>query len=155
MNTPRRCDSSINHPDREMIALGIRQPWVELILRGVKTIEVRSQATRRRGTIYLYASQQISPLAGTHSVERHDLDLSSLPRGLLIGTAEILDCRPCTPSDSAAACVPPSFLQDQYAWMLGNPQRLASPLPVRYLPYGVWFYPFQRKGEKANRKRTS
>jgi hypothetical protein len=52
------------HPDAETVALGVRQPWIELILRGVKTIEVRSQDTRIRGTIYLYASKnsRISPL---------------------------------------------------------------------------------------------
>jgi hypothetical protein len=25
--------------------------------------------------------------------------------------------------------------------------RFATPLAVRFLPYGVWFYPFRRRGE--------
>jgi len=52
-------DAPIN---ADRIALGIQQPWVELILRGVKTLEIRSQPTRQRGTIYLYASKRPSAL---------------------------------------------------------------------------------------------
>ena len=48
---------SISHPDPNLIALGIRQPWAELILRGVKTIEVRSRDTDVRGPIYIYATR--------------------------------------------------------------------------------------------------
>ncbi|MEX1228934.1 MAG: ASCH domain-containing protein [Planctomycetaceae bacterium] len=141
------------HPSRDLIALGIRQPWAELILRGIKTIEVRSLATRRRGTIYLYASKVVSPLECARSMSRnHALDVDILSKGLLVGTADILDCRPCTPHDSPAACVPSEYLQDQHAWIIGNPKRLDEPLPVRFLPYGVWFYPFHRKGEKRERK---
>jgi hypothetical protein len=36
-------------------ALSDRQPWAELILRGKKTIEVRSRATNIRGPMYIYA----------------------------------------------------------------------------------------------------
>ena len=39
-----------------MRALTIRQPWAKLILRGIKTIEVRSRLTRVRGRVYIYAS---------------------------------------------------------------------------------------------------
>ncbi|MDA0832890.1 MAG: ASCH domain-containing protein [Planctomycetota bacterium] len=140
--------------DYNLIALGIRQPWAELILRGIKTVEVRSQATRRRGTIYLYASRQIARLDCASVMSRkHDIDVDALPKGQLVGTAEILDCRPCTPNDAMAACVPLDYLNGQYAWIIGNPNRLAEPLAVRFLPYGVWFYPFERKGKIPMRKR--
>ena len=40
-----------------MRALSIRQPYAELILRGVKTVEYRSFATRKIGErFYIYAS---------------------------------------------------------------------------------------------------
>ncbi|WP_084604451.1 ASCH domain-containing protein [Desulfonatronum thioautotrophicum] len=41
--------------DPVQIALSIRQPWVELILPGHKTIEVRSWPTRHRGPLWLHA----------------------------------------------------------------------------------------------------
>lgn len=137
------------HPDPELIALGIQQPWGELILRGIKTIEVRSQPTRHRGPIYLYASKRLSTLADAKvALERHKLDGDDLPRGLLIGMVDLVDCRPCTPQDVPAACVSAELLTAQQAWVLTNPVRLAKPCAVRFLPYGVWFYPFQRKARR-------
>lgn len=133
--------------DRTRIALGIQQPWAELILRGVKTIEVRSQPTQVRGTIYLYTSKRPSPLEAAYlAAEQHQLDVSALPTGLLVGTIDVLDSRPCVPQDVQASCVPADLLVNRQAWILGHPRRFSSPQTVRFLPYGVWFYPFQRKG---------
>jgi len=39
-----------------MKALSIRHPWVDLILAGTKTIEIRTWATRYRGPLLLHAS---------------------------------------------------------------------------------------------------
>lgn len=137
------------HPDPSLIALGIQQPWAELILRGIKTVEVRSTETRVRGPIYLYASKQPSKLpAALMAIEEHGLDLDDLPRGLLVGTVEIADCRPCRAEDAGASCLPHTLLPHRLAWRLTNPQRLPEPLPVRFLPYGVWFYPFRRKSDR-------
>lgn len=137
----------MEHPDKDLIALGIRQPWAELILRGVKTIEVRTQPTSVRGPIYIYTSKIF---AGTPAADaaatKHHVELESLPRGLLIGTVEIIDCLPCTAADAVAGCLTPEIVAGKFGWRLANPQRLANPLKVRFLPYGVWFYPFKRKG---------
>jgi hypothetical protein len=43
-------------------------------------------------------------------------------------------------------------MDEQFAWCLQRPQRLAEPLAPRFLPYGVWFYPFQRKGGRPRRR---
>lgn len=136
----------VKHPNRELIALGIRQPWAELILRGIKTIEVRSSHTRVRGPIYVYSSKKLAdiPAAGK-AVAEHRLDVAELPRGVLVGTIDIIDSRECRPADTTAACVPREVLKGRVGWHLANPQRLATPLGVRFLPYGVWFYPFHRR----------
>lgn len=132
-------------PDPEIIALGIRQPWVELILRCVKTIEVRSQNTQIRGTIYLYASKKFSDLpAAAAAAAAHQLDLEPSPRGVLVGSIELIGTRPALARDAVAACVPAALLKGQFAWELRNPRRFPQPLPVRFLPCGVWFYPFRR-----------
>lgn len=132
--------------DPHRIALGIQQPWVELILRGVKTIEVRSQPTRVRGPIYIYASKRVSSLdAAQVATEKHRLNLEQLPKGWLVGSVEVADCRPCVPADAGLSGVPAELLVGQQAWILTNPQRLSAPVPVRFLPYGVWFYPFRRR----------
>lgn len=132
--------------DRSLPALGIRQPWVELILRGTKTTEVRVVPTKVRGTIYLYASR--TPGAGEiveRAISQHGIEMSSLPRGVLVGTVELVDCRLCRAADAAAACVPVDVVQNRYGWVLENPQRLEAPLKPRFLPYGIWFYPFVRR----------
>ncbi len=134
--------------DRERIALGIQQPWAEFILRGIKTIEVRSQPTQVRGTIYLYTSKRTSNLeAAQVAATEHEIDIASLPTGLLVGTIDLVDSRPCQPADVHASCVPAELLLNHHAWILANPRRFEKPVPVRFLPYGVWFYPFQRKGQ--------
>src|SRR5262245_14035781 len=43
-----------------MRALSIRQPWAELILRGIKTVEYRSRPTRIVGErFYIYAAKGV------------------------------------------------------------------------------------------------
>jgi len=142
------------HPDPDLIALGIRQPWAELILRGVKTIEVRSQETNVRGPIYLYASKKPAEIEPALAAAReHDLEPEELPMGVIVGTVEIVDSAPCRPGDAAASCVPRSYLTGRFAWQLANPVRFDDPLTVRFLPYGVWFYPFKRRGNPGTSRR--
>jgi len=132
--------------DRERIALGIRQPWAELILQGRKTIEVRSRPTNVRGPIYIYSSQKISrDLVVLEAIERYKLDRSKLVCGRIIGEVTIADCRRCTSDDGDAACIPGTALENHFAWELTNPIRYENPELPKFLPYGVWFYPFQRK----------
>ena len=136
----------MQHPDPDVIALGIRQPWAELILRGVKTIEVRSRNTNYRGLIYIYTSKKLADIpAAEKAIKKHGLDVAALPRGVVVGTVDIVSSKLSRPGNAAAACVPKSYLVDQFAWRLENPQRLKKPLTVKYLPYGVWFYPWKRK----------
>lgn len=147
----RRTPDSLHVPDPAIVALGIRQPWVELILQGIKTIEVRSRNTRIRGTIYLYASKKESTLpAAKVAAIRAGLKGESLPYGMLVGSVELNESRPATPQDAAAAGVPASALAGKFAWILSNPKRFDGPLPVRYLPYGVWFYPFRRSTRSSD-----
>jgi hypothetical protein len=129
-----------------IIALGVRQPWAELILRGIKTVEVRSMDTRQRGTIYLYASKKLAENAfADEAIRRHALEADSLPRGVLVGTVELFASGPADEDDETAACVPAEYLDGRFAWRLQNPTRLAEPKEPRFLPYGVWFYPFHRR----------
>jgi hypothetical protein len=139
------------HPNRDLIALGIRQPWAELIIRGIKTIEVRSSNVNQRGPIYIYASKKLADQpAAILAAETLDCDVESLPRGKLVGTVELVDSNFCKQADSTAACVPWSLMRGKHSWKLANPQRLPQPMAVRFLPYGIWFYPFKRAGKGRN-----
>lgn len=138
--------SEFQHPDPHLPALGIRQPWAELILRGIKTIEVRSQDTARRGPIYVYSSKKTDNRpAARLATEKFDLDLTALPTGVVVGVVTIADSRPTCADDEIASCVPADILEGCFGWHLRGPLRFAKPLDVTFLPYGVWFYPWRRK----------
>lgn len=150
-----RKPQSIDGLDPAIIALGIRQPWAELILRGIKTLEIRSQNTRLRGTIYIYASKKVSALAAARDAARaHSLDLVVLPRGLLVGSVELHGSRQATSADAVRAVVPEALVKGQFAWELQNARRFPEPAQVKYLPFGVWFYPYQR-GRRAPARRVT
>src|SRR3954466_3821975 len=95
-----------------MRALSIRQPWAEMILRGIKTIEYRSRPTRIIGErFYIYASRKHAAPTAPGPVWSHDLAmpggrpgeapppwmlelaqlliLGKLPTGVIVGSAVI------------------------------------------------------------------
>lgn len=140
----------------DMLGLTLQQPWAELILRGVKTIEIRAVPVAPGKTVYLYASRRQSVLkCATAARRRHGLAEVELPRGKVVGTVHITGCRPAQAADSDAACVPRDLLEGTYSWQLSAPHRLSDPLDALHAPCGMWFYPFRvPPPRRARRKRT-
>ncbi|MEI7847133.1 MAG: ASCH domain-containing protein [Chloroflexota bacterium] len=110
-------------------AISIRQPYAEAILRGIKKIEYRSQPTRIRGRVYLYASLQFGNV--DLYPELRD-ELEELPKGFLLGTVEIVACYKLRYWNRPT----------EYEWHLANPERLSVPLKPERRPQPVWFKPF-------------
>jgi len=73
-----------------MKALSIRQPYAAAILAGIKRIEYRTWATAHRGLLLIHAGRVLSAEAGFDSSLG---DTTKLPRGALVGIANLLDCR--------------------------------------------------------------
>jgi hypothetical protein len=73
--------------ERLQRALSIRQPLVELILTGEKDLEFRSRRTHIRERVYLYAAKTITSVEGFPEAEA-----LTLPRGVIVGSIEIIDC---------------------------------------------------------------
>lgn len=122
-------------------ALSIRQPWAELILRGCKTLEVRSRPTRVRGWVQIYAA--LGRKDGPHprrAALQYGLDLETLPRGLLVGWVEIVDCRRVGPADSDEACFPIPEESQLYGWVVRHPGRLAVPTVPNSQPQPSFFF---------------
>ena len=149
------------HPKRrladntEMRALSIRQPYAELILRGIKPIEFRSRPTKRIGErFYIYASQQWAEgklfLEGCRSKSgvaivgdnievptegpqpwmlelAKMLILKDLPTGVIVGTASIKEV---VKGDSL------------YEWHLSDVERAKRFRKPKGHPQPVWFTPF-------------
>ena len=119
-------------------ALSIRQPYAELIMRGIKTVEYRSRPTNIRERVYIYASQR--PADDPEGFEELGAGPKDLPKGVLVGTVEVVDCTG-SPGD--------------YEWHLENPERLpaADQIKPENHPQPAWFYPFgSSKSEAPTRK---
>jgi len=106
-------------------AISIRQPFVELILRGDKRKEYRSRPTHIRERVYVYAS--LKPLDSVAAWARVGKDVGELPVGMIVGSVEIFDCKP----DSEGG----------YAYLLRDPVRLRRPLQPRNQPQPVFWRP--------------
>jgi hypothetical protein len=108
---------------RPTYAITIRQPYVELILRGIKK-EYRSRPTEIRGRVYLYASKR--PADSPIEWQKVAAYPGMLPTGVIVGTVEIIDCR-----QDEQRC--------SYVYDLRNPRRLAHSLRPKNQPNpGFW-----------------
>ena len=74
--------------DSKVVALSIRQPWVNLILNRKKTIEVRSWSTRHRGTLWLHAAKHVDE----RLCDSFGFQSRALTRGALVGRVELYGC---------------------------------------------------------------
>lgn len=149
-----------------MRALSIRQPYAELILRGIKTIEYRSRPTSIIGErFYIYASRTwagVRPIASDNLVPAapppwlaelavamrlfgaEAEKLGGLPTGLIVGTAVIekvstVEHTPGTASDMQARPASVLSLQPYYQWHLAEVRRLKYYRKPKGHPQPVWF----------------
>jgi|SRR5579872_1381048 len=106
----------------------IRSPFIDLILKGSKTWEMRGSRTTKRGRIALIKS-------GT---------------GTVVGVVDLVDVvGPLKRSELAANASKAGFERHErvtempydrtFAWVVRNPQRLKKPVPYKH-PYGaiIW-----------------
>jgi hypothetical protein len=110
-----------------MRALSIRQPYAELILRGIKRIEYRSRPTKIIGErFYIYAARKWAGVIG-HASGSQDVREGEAPTGVIVGTATITECR----RDNG-----------HFEWHLSDVKRMLHPRKPKRMPQPVWFNPF-------------
>ena len=132
-----------------MRALSIRQPYAELILRGIKTAELRSMSTTivgERFFIYACKAKAKQPIwsddlrVGTPPAWMIELAEqvklieagAILPTGVIVGSAVIESVTPPDPSDAGAL----------FRWHLTDVKRARKFRKPRGHPQPVWFRPF-------------
>lgn len=109
-----------------MHGLLIRQPYIDMILDGRKTWEMRSSRCHVRGPLALIQS-------GTNTV---------------VGVADLIDCiGPLSDQERLANanrhCVAlddwenPKFKKYRFAWVLSNARRVPQPIPYHHRPGAV------------------
>lgn len=94
--------------------LTVRQPWAHLIIEGGKDVENRSWATSYRGTVLIHAGQRFER-DGVIFAEKLGISVSTeLPRGLILGSVELIACV----LDSTS----PWAIKGMWHWILANPK---------------------------------
>lgn len=91
-------------------ALSIRQPFAELILRGLKDVENRTWFTKYSGLLLIHASGA----AGEDSCATYGPG-DDLPRGELVGIVNLVRCTRRRTS--------PSHVNGRWSWYLASPRR--------------------------------
>jgi len=108
-------------------ALSIRQPYVELILRGKKREEYRSRPTHVRGRVYLYAGQKPGDYEWAEGKYRVKSLPDPLPVGRIVGSVELVGCK--------------EQGDGEYAWLLAKPRRYRKALTPRNQPQPSFWKP--------------
>jgi hypothetical protein len=125
-------------------AVSILQPWAVLILAGAKRFETRGWHTAHRGPLAVHAGRRLSraaralcrrePVAGLlRGAGWPDPDL--LPRGVVLGTVELVACRrveelpPEALTDTERALG--DFRPGRWAWEFRDPRLLPLPVAAR------------------------
>lgn len=108
------------------LAISVRQPYAELILRKIKKAEYRSQPTAIRERVWIYAA--LRPAEDEVAWGKARRFSKVLPIGAVVGSVEIGDCR----WDAKRKC---------FAYVLRNPRRVTpcrvahnQPLPRFWRP---------------------
>lgn len=105
-------------------AISIRQPYVELILRGVKKNENRGRPTKLRERVYIYAA--LNPAHNARAWTRARAEPGNLTTGAIVGSVEIVGCH---------------WKGDEYAYRLAKPRRLKRRLYAKNQPLPCFWCP--------------
>lgn len=134
-----------------MYALSLKQPWATLLVNGLKTIEVRSWPTARRGPILIHAARVPDGRPQAWAKVPLDLLKQTKQRGGIIGSAEVIGC--VTYASQKAFGADQNLHLNEPGWFLG-PKLFgftftnAKALP--FYPFSGWmrFFEVDEKGLK-------
>ena len=127
-------------------ALSLKQPWAALVVQGLKTIEIRSWPTARRGRILIHAARVPDDRA---EAQRHVTpalkDLVQLQAGI-IGSVELTDC--VRYADLATFMADQAAHYNEESWFappLLYGFKFTSPQILPFQKYPGWFRFFKIK----------
>ena len=118
---------------KEVRCVSVRQPWAELIARGIKTIETRTWPTHYRGRLAIAASRRVDLGANAKRAAKRFLptvDLWELGLGELVAVATLRDVVRLqgTSAEVVAACSP---CRGKRGWLLDDVQRVEPGIQIQ------------------------
>src|SRR5947209_12878871 len=91
----------------QWVALSVKQPWAALLVAGLKTVEVRSWPTRRRGRVLIHAGKLADDRPeGWDRITTPELMELTRPRSGIVGVGELVACRMYKTAEGFAADAP-------------------------------------------------
>lgn len=126
------------------VALSVKQPWAALLATGIKTVEVRTWPTTRRGTVFLHAAKVSDARShGWTFLTTDELTAAAELGGGIIAVAELIDC--VTYSSAEAFAADASRHRNRPDWF--RPPRLfgfifadVRPVPFHRVPGNTGFF---------------
>jgi activating signal cointegrator 1 len=145
---------------RTLRAISLWQPWASLFALGLKRIETRHWPTNYRGVLVVHAAQKWtanekrtaqSPSFAVPLLD-HKLNPADLPRGVLLGTVEVIDCQPTEALLRGGLSIEErmygNFAPERFGWVTINHQPFARPIPWKG---AQGFFNVTIPGERAQR----
>lgn len=115
-----------------MKCLSVSQPYADLIVRGKKTIELRTWNTNFRGEFLVHAPIKIK----NDVCKKLGIDQTKLRTGVIIGKVEIYDVKKYDSvselkSDYKKHFASEEFLHHKYGFLLRKSKELKIPIPYK------------------------
>lgn len=120
-------------------ALSLKQPWAALVMQGLKSVEIRSWPTVRRGRIYIHAARSTDDRQQGWDLVTPAIEPLTQLQGGLIGTVDLIDCLTYRSREEFARDT--ELHRNDPSWYAGTLYgfRLADPLLTDFLPLPGWF----------------
>jgi len=117
-------------PNNGLLALSVRQPWANLIVLGLKDIEIRTWATKYRGRLLIHAGTTFDRVAMWR------FPMETVPRGAIIGSVKLADIlrftRKTWKEEGDRHLDTGQFpLETAYAWILEDQRPFSEPIPYK------------------------
>ena len=111
--------------------LSLKQPFAELLVSGMKTIEVRKWKTKFRGQFLVHASKNIDEKA----CERLKIDQAKLVTGAVVGKASLYDVisygsKNSFLKDKNKHFASSNYSNPKYGFLVNQAKRFGIPIPI-------------------------
>jgi len=110
-----------------------RAPWNELVLRGRRKVKTLSFNWKHRGPILLYTSSNRVDEWGLFDY-RLRMKMADIPKGAIVGIAEVLDVIPTENIPDALVAKDPNLVGSTgqaYVAIVGKVKRFKTPIPFK------------------------
>lgn len=113
----------VNGSFKLMKCLSLKQPYADLLVEGIKTIELRKWKTKFRGTFLVHASKV--PFESSYDKSR---------LGCIVGMATLVDVKHYDNEKAWQSDIPlhradDDFIESHYGFVIVNPTKFEKPIP--------------------------